>query len=350
MSRPPKLEHDLFDQLRVDAPPALVVFCVPVFLTYLSFYLLMKRWVFVARVLAVPALALFYIGADVAPVRCKALQAMLKFGVAIATMKLLDIHALSLFKSLPTYTSSPPPSPSIQALLLLTELRCESFTPNPIRTWQIPTYPFSTPSSNRLFYSEKVQFIIHLFLFAILQSLPQYPPVKALGVLISIWLIWTGIQLTLRYRTSPPLFGPLYLADNLATFWTETWHNAFAAPCLSLAYTPTTYLLTLLGLPRTVVRAGAVVSAFGFMALFHMYGMSPILSAEGRRRVGIFFVANGVCTVVETAVWGRRRDWRRAVLAWGIELGLASWTIVECEVADGLLNADWRGLCRADGA
>ncbi|CAI6271950.1 unnamed protein product [Periconia digitata] len=270
-------------------------------------------------------------------------------------MKLLDVHALSLLKTLPRYVAENPPRPSVMALLLLTELRYgtypatpESFTPNPIRTWQIPQYPFHSPQTRRLFYSEKTQFIVHLCIFAGLQCLPQYPPVKALGVLVSIWIIWTGIQLGVRYQTSPPLFGPIYLADSLATFWTETWHNAFAAPCLSLAYTPTTYLLTRLRLPRMLVRSCAVVAAFAFMSLFHMYALAPILSAEGQKRIGIFFLANGVCTVAETAVWGKKRDWRRAVLAWMIELGLASWTIVECEIADGLLSADWKGLCRAN--
>lgn len=267
--------------------------------------------------------------------------------VAIAIMKLLDIHALSLFKSLPTYSSGRPPRPATMAFLLLVELRYESFTPNPIRHWHLPTYPFRSIERRRTFYSEKVQFVIHLCIFITLQCLPQCLPIKALGVLVSIWLIWTGIQIVARYRTSPPLFGPIYLADSLASFWTETWHNAFAAPCLSLAYTPTTYILTHLRFPRLFVRSCSVLAAFALMSLFHTHAMAPILTAEGQRRIGFFFLANGVCTVAETAVWGKKKDWRRAVSAWVIELGLASWTVAECDVADGLLHADWKGLCRA---
>lgn len=262
-------------------------------------------------------------------------------------MKLLDIHMLSLTSSFPSYTAGNPPRPSLMALILTTELRYESFTPNPIRHTPLPLYPF--PSSlhrRKLFYSEPIQFLLHIAFFILLQTLPQYHFVKAFGVLLSIWIIWTAIQLTLRYRTSPPLFGPIYLADSLTTFWTETWHNAYAGPCLSLAYTPTMYILSHLSVPRSLARACAVVASFGLMAVFHMYALAPLLSREGRRRIGVFFVANGVCTVVEAAVWGKKRDWRRAVLAWGVELWLASWTVEKADVADGVINADWRGLCR----
>ena len=74
--------------------------------------------------------------------------------------------------------------------------------------------------------------------------------------------------------------------------------------------------------------------------------MSPILSAEGKLRIGLFFVLNGVLTMAESAVWGRKRDWRRALMAWVFELALASWAVETAQVADGLLEADWRGLCR----
>lgn len=262
-------------------------------------------------------------------------------------MKLLELHMLSFQKSLPRYTAGRPPCPSIMALLLLTELRYESFTPNPIRLAPLPRYPFpSSPQKRKTFYSEPVQLLIHVALFAALQTLPQHAPVKAFGVLLSIWILFTGLQTVLRYKRSPPLFGPIFLADSLATFWTETWHNVFASPCLTLAYNPTMYVLARLGVPRAVARSFAVLASFALMAVFHAEVMSPLLSAEGKMRIGLFFVLNGVCTVSEVAVWGKKRDWRRALAAWVIELGLASWAVETAQVADGLLNADWRGLCR----
>ena len=262
-------------------------------------------------------------------------------------MKLAELHLLSLQSSLPRYAAGKRPSPSIVALLWLTELRYESFTPNPIRIAPLPRYPFpSSPEKRNIFYSEPVQLIIHIGLFIALQSLPQYTPVKAFGVLLSIWIIFTSCQLAFRYRNSPPLFAPIYLADSLATFWTETWHNVFSSPCLNLAYNPTMYILTSLKIPRQVARSFAVVASFSLMAVFHAEVMSPILSAEGKMRIGLFFILNGVFTVIEVAIWGKRRDWRRALMAWVIELTLASWAVEKAQVADGLLHADWRGLCR----
>lgn len=262
-------------------------------------------------------------------------------------MKLLELHVLSFKKSLPVYTAGTPPCPSIIALLWLTELRYESFRPNPIRLAPLPRYPFpSSPNLRRIFYSEHVQFLIHIGIFIVLQTLPQYTPVKAFGVLLGVWIIFTGCQLALRYKNSPPLFGPIFLADSLATFWTEIWHNVFTSPCITLAYSPTMYVLTWLGVPHKVARAFAVIASFGLMAAFHAEIMSPILSAEGKLRIALFFVFNGVITVIESAIWGKKRDWRRALMAWILELALASWAVETAQVADGLLNADWRALCR----
>lgn len=262
-------------------------------------------------------------------------------------MKLLELHVLAWKNQLPKYTSGKPPRPSIIALLLLTELRYESFTPNPIRLAPLPAYPFPRSLQKRkLFYSEHTQLIIHIGMFLVLQSLPQYAPVKAFGVLLSIWIIFTTCELVLRYKTSPPLFAPIYLADSLATFWTETWHNAFASPCRSLAYDPTMWVLAKARVPRPVARPLAVIASFGLMAVFHAEIMSPLLPLEGKTRIGLFFLLNGVFTVIEVAMWGKRRDWRRALMAWIIELSLASWAVQTAQVADGLLNADWRAMCR----
>ena len=95
------------------------------------------------------------------------------------------------------------------ALIVLTELRYESFMPNYIRV-----------SNDKDKFSEPLQLCIHLAAFAVFQSLPQsHPTVLAFEVQLAIYIIWTSLQLVLRYKSSPPLFGPLYLADSLSGFW-----------------------------------------------------------------------------------------------------------------------------------
>ncbi|KAF2437353.1 hypothetical protein P171DRAFT_437761 [Karstenula rhodostoma CBS 690.94] len=343
----PVLEDDLAHQLLVDGPPGIVALLIPGVTMYLSLYALARGWTWTSRALVLPTLLLFWASIEVAPVRCLALRGVFDFGIAIGLMKLLELHMLGWKNQLPKYTSGTPPGPSIMALLLLTELRYESFSPNPIRLAPVPPYPFPrSPKKRMFFYSESAQLIIHIAMFLVLQTLPQYAPVKAFGVLLSIWILFTTCELVLRYKTSPPLFAPIYLADSLATFWTETWHNAFASPCRTLAYNPMMWVLTKVRVPRHIARSLAVVASFGLMAVFHAEIMSPLLSPEGKMRIGLFFVLNGIFTVIEVAVWGKRRDWRRALMAWIIELSLASWAVQTAQVADGLLNADWRGLCR----
>lgn len=95
------------------------------------------------------------------------------------------------------------------ALIVLTELRYESFTPNHIRV----------PKDEDKF-SEPLQLCIHIAIFVVLQSLPQnHPTVLAFEVQLAICIIWTTLQLLLRYKASPPLFGPLYLAESLSGYW-----------------------------------------------------------------------------------------------------------------------------------
>lgn len=128
--------------------------------------------------------------------------------VSVGVMKALDItlrrHAL------PKYTaSSVPPSPWLLALLLLTEYRYESFTPNRIRV----------PREGENF-SEPTQLALNTGAFLLLQLLPQdIPTIVAFEVLLAIYINCTGWQLLLRYKNSPSLFGPLYLADSLTGFW-----------------------------------------------------------------------------------------------------------------------------------
>ncbi|RFU26324.1 hypothetical protein B7463_g10017, partial [Scytalidium lignicola] len=169
-------------------------------------------------------------------------------------MKLLDLYARR--NSLPKYTAGPPPPDHILALIILTELRYESFTPNHIR---VPRHLEN--------FSEPLQLGIHIAIFAVLQALPQsYPTVLAFEVQLAIYILWTTLQLILRYKSSPALFGPLYRADSLTGFWSETWHNAFASPCTSLAYAPLRKTLPKYGVPVQVARSLGVLGAFVLMA------------------------------------------------------------------------------------
>ncbi|KAL5347010.1 hypothetical protein ACLOAV_008153 [Pseudogymnoascus australis] len=236
-------------------------------------------------------------------------------------------------------TTAPPTSPSLLALLLTTELRYESFTPNPIR---VSTSPFSEPTDLAL----------HIAAFAALQMLPQeHAIILALQVLLTIYILWTTLQLILRYHDSPPLFGPLYQADSLGGFWAKTWHNAFASPCTSLAYHPVRRALSRVGLPIEAARAGGLVAAFALMGAFHVYALSPLLGREGLRRVWWFFVGNGVAVVFETGLWGkeskmgRGRRRGRAILAWAFEVGFAAWVVKGCGVPEGLGGIRWLEMC-----
>ena len=95
------------------------------------------------------------------------------------------------------------------ALIIITELRYESFTPNHIRV-----------SKDQENFNELAQLGIHVAIFAFLQALPQnLPTVLAFEVMLAIYILWTSMQLLLRYKSSPALFGPLYLIDSLTGFW-----------------------------------------------------------------------------------------------------------------------------------
>ncbi len=253
--------------------------------------------------------------------------------VAIATMKLLDSFARR--NSLPVYISGPTPRPSVLAFIVLTELRYESFAPNHIR---IP--------KNAEDFSEPMQLAVHTGAFLALQSLPQvFPTVLAFEVLLAIYILWTSMHLVLRYKSSPALFGPLYMAESLTGFWSETWHNAFASPCQSIAYNPVRFSLPKYGVPVRIARALGVIAAFGLMAIFHMYALAPILPKSSLIRIGLFFVLNGVGTVTESAIWGRRRHWVKTVLAWTFETILATWTAQAAHIPNGLSKIPWRDMC-----
>ena len=248
-------------------------------------------------------------------------------------MKMLDIFARR--NDLPMYNAGKRPSPSLFALIILTELRYESFSPNHIRLARLDEN-----------FSEPLQLAIHAGIFALLQAAPQHvPTILAFEVLLAIYLIFTTLQLLLRYRTSPALFGPLYRADSLTGFWSETWHNTFASPCQSLAYNPLRYGLPKIGVPVSIARGFGVMGAFVLMGWFHVYSLTPLLPRDSLVRIGLFFFLNGVGTVAETAIWGRKRHWVKTLLAWSFEVTLATWTAEASHIPNGLSRIPWKDMC-----
>ncbi|CAG8956104.1 hypothetical protein HYFRA_00011889 [Hymenoscyphus fraxineus] len=308
---------------------------IPVELAYFSIYFHTKGVSRLFKILTFLSLVTCWISLVLAPISCGPARCLQHLAIAIGTMKLLDIWARQ--DSLPTYTAGSKPPDWKLALMLLTELRYESFTPNSIRVLR--------KQEN---FNEPLQLALHTLAFAFLQSLPQnHSTILAFEVLLAIYIIWTCMQMALRYKSSPALFGPLYLADSLTGFWSETWHNAFASPCTSLIYAPIRHGLPKLGFPIVLARSLGVIGAFGLMALFHVFAFSPILSNEALKRIAIFFLLNGVATVAEAMVWGRRKHWMKAGLAWGFETALASWTASGVDIPNGLGKIDWVGACRS---
>lgn len=266
-------------------------------------------------------------------------------------MKTLDIFARR--NSIPTYNGRQPADWKL-ALIVMTELRYESFTPNQIRVPQ-----------DQENFNEPLQLCIHVAIFTFLQAMPQnIPTVLAFEVQLAIYIIFTSMQLLLRYKSSPALFGPLYLADSLTGFWyvaiglvishfrwltidrSETWHNVFASPCSSLAYTPLRN-----GLPKyvpvAVARSLGVLAAFSLTAAFHVYALYPILDQGALLRIGAFFFLNGVGTVSEAAIWGHKKHWTEAALAWIFQTTLASWTAKGLSIPNGLSRIRWSEICDA---
>jgi len=246
---------------------------------------------------------------------------------------MLDIFARR--HAVPKYKSSPRPRDSVFALIIATELRYESFTPN------------HTHTKEGRDYSEAVQLPIHIGIFIALQMMSQESAtILAWEVLVAIYILWTTMERVLRYKDSPPLFGPLYLADSLTGFWSETWHNAFASPCQSLAYNPLRHGLPRWGVPVPIARSLGMVAAFILMAIFHMYAMTPILPRDSLERIGWFFFLNGVGTVVEAAIWGRRKHVVKTVLAWLFETCVATWAAQGARIPHGLDKLPWEGMCK----
>jgi len=233
------------------------------------------------------------------------------------TMKLLDLwvrrNAWPIYKMEKTGKA---PSDWILSLLLVTEMRYESFTPNHIKL----------PEGIKTF-TEPWDFAIHVGIFSVLQALPiQHPTLLALKILLSIYISGTAVQLIFRYKSSPALFGPIYLANSLAGFWSETWHNVYASACVSLTYLPIRNSLRHIGMSKSLSHAMGLIGVFSLMAIFHMYVMYPMLGTSTLVRVGLFFFLNGVATIAEAIIWGREKHWMKSILAWTFEITLATWT------------------------
>jgi hypothetical protein len=341
-----------FEQLGRELPKAALCLLIPVELLYFSIYFKVKGHNRLYESLTFLSILAFWISPLLTPIVCGPIKSIQHFAgecivtqvpvwgriltfleVAIGTMKILDIWVRR--NSLPTYTAGRRPADWLFPLIVITELRYESFTPNHIR---VPRHMEN--------FNETMQLVIHILAFTLLQSLPQvFPTVLAFEVLLAIYIIWTSIQLLLRYKSSPALFGPLYLADSLSGFWSETWHNAFASPCTSLAYGPIRYTLPKYGVPIPIARSLAVLGAFGLMAIFHVYALTPIMDSAGLQRIGLFFFLNGVATVAEALVWGHKKHWFKTLMAWVFEVVVASWTAEAARIPNGLSKIPWREMC-----
>lgn len=110
-------------------------------------------------------------------------------------------------------------------------------------------------------------------------------------------------------------------------------------------YEPIRFTLPDYGVPIPIARSLGIIGAFGLMAIFHVYALSPIMDTAGLQRVGIFFLMNGVATVSEALIWGHRKHWLKTALAWGFELALSSWTAEAASIPNGLSRIRWMELC-----
>lgn len=262
----------------------------------------------------------FYVCPYVASTRCPQADIILRLGCGTAIMKALDMYFRRDHPPILKF----PASPAKYAFYLLVELRYESFD---ISTARAPSFHFS----------DTREYLVHLILFAVLQCLPQTPVIKAQGVLFAIWLIWNLMHAILKYHGSQHLFGPIYRAPNLSVFWTETWHNAYTSPTRTLGYRP---------IRKLFGPIGGVLGGFGVMAIFHVWALAPYVKPEGLVRVAVFFFANGVGSILDYWLWGKKITPERVIINWAYEIFWSQWTVAKCDIPDGLMAIDFRNLCR----
>jgi hypothetical protein len=94
-----------------------------------------------------------------------------------------------------------------------------------------------------------------------------------------------------------------------------------------------------------IARSLGVLGAFTLMALFHVYALRPMLHKEALIRVGLFFLLNGIATVIEAMIWGKKRHWLKTILAWVFETGIATWVASGLNVPNGLSRIPWKQMC-----
>ncbi|KAK2628266.1 hypothetical protein QTJ16_002912 [Diplocarpon rosae] len=301
------------DQLGHELIKGAAFLLIPTELLYFSIYFHINDAYRMYKILTPWSLGAFWLAPWLAPVSYGPARCLQHFAIAVGTMKILDIWARR--GVMPVYTAGRKPAGWKLAWITLTELRYESFTPNHV--------PVSMTQKN---FSEPTQLGIHAGMFVLLQALPQnHPTILALEILLATYILLTSIQLLVRYESSPALFGPLYRTSSLTGFWSESWHNAFASPCISLAYAPLRYGLPKYGIACVVARSLGVLGAFALLAVFHIYVLSPILNIGALVRIGAFFMLNGIATVSEAAIWGQKKHWAKTLMAWFFELAVASW-------------------------
>jgi hypothetical protein len=307
--------------LGVTLPFTLAYVLVALLPLYLSLYCVGTRApaVLTSATTAV-AVASFLACPYVAPTSCPQADIILRLACGTAVMKALDMYFRRYHPPILKF----PASPARYAFYLLIELRYESFD---ISTARAPSFHFS----------DTREYLIHLAIFAFLQFLPQVPVVKALGVLFAIWLIWNLMHAMLKYPGSQHLFGPIYRAPNLTVFWTETWHNAYTSPTRTLGYRP---------MHKLFGPIGGVLGGFGVMAIFHVWSLAPYVRPEGLVRVALFFLANGVGSLADYWMWGKRNTPERVIINWMYEIFWSQYAIAKCDVPNGLAAIDFQRICR----
>ncbi|POS86331.1 hypothetical protein EPUL_002744, partial [Erysiphe pulchra] len=300
-----------FHQTSIEFIRALVFLFIPGELFYFAIYFLLKRRYVLHNILTFLSLMVVWISPFVTPVKSNSSRAMLNLGIFVSSMKILDLWARR--NALPVYKVEEKPSDWLLSLLLMTELRYESFAPSYARL------PKGLENMN-----QTRVYCIHAAALATLHAISRHHPILlAFEILL------------------PPLFAPLYLADSLTGFWSEVWHNCFTSPCISLAYNPLRNGLRKLGLPDGISRSAGVLGAFSLMSVFHMYCMYPILDQKAVNRIGLFFFLNGIATLAETAIWGKKRHWAKATLAWTFQTILATWVASSINLPSNTLTILW---------
>ncbi|PQE31602.1 hypothetical protein CJF32_00010463 [Rutstroemia sp. NJR-2017a WRK4] len=309
---------------------ALAFLLIPIELLYFSIYFLLQGQYGLHKKLTFLSLSTFWLSNWMTPISCGPIAVLRNFIVATFTLKALDIFARR--SSLPAYSAGKTPPTWQHALLLLTEFRYESFTPNYIRV-----------SPTQETFNEPLQLAIHVALFCAFQILPQHwPLVLAYEFYLGIYIAWTTAQLCTRYKSSPALFGRLYAVDSIAGFWSRTWHTLYLAPLTSLILEPLRK-----NLPKSVARPVGVLSSFLLMAAFHIYVLQPWFNREALFRVGVLFAVNGFAVIGETMVWQGRSSWVKTALAWVFGMCVASWLAdgLGSDFKGGLLGVRWKDVC-----